>query len=54
MTKDHIDWTAFLCLLGLTLLWGVNYSAIKVSNVGLSPIFTGFLRSAIAGACGII
>lgn len=45
--------TAFLSLLGLTLLWGVNYSAIKVSNQGLSPVFTGFLRSAIAGGCGI-
>jgi drug/metabolite transporter (DMT)-like permease len=54
MTKDHIDRTAFLSLLGLTMLWGVNYSAIKVSNTGLSPIFTGFLRSAIAGSCGII
>lgn len=54
MAKDRIDLVAFLSLLGLTLLWGVNYSAIKVSNQGLSPIFTGFLRSGIAGGCGII
>ncbi len=54
MVKDHVDLTAFFALLGLTLLWGINYSAIKVSNAGISPVFTSFLRSAIASVCGVI
>lgn len=54
MTKDRIDMAGFFSILTLTLLWGLNYSAIKVSNAGLSPVFTTFLRSAIASGCGII
>jgi drug/metabolite transporter (DMT)-like permease len=53
MTKEHIDAKAFFIILALTLLWGFNYSAIKFSNTGLSPVFTSFLRSAIASVCGI-
>lgn len=54
MGKDRIDLPGFAAILALTLLWGVNYFAIKVSNTGLSPAFTAFLRSAIASACGIV
>jgi len=54
MTKDHIDIKGFFIIVVLTLLWGLNYSVIKISNEGLSPIFTSFLRSAIASFCGII
>lgn len=54
MTKDHIDARGFAAILILTILWGLNYAAIKLSNTGLSPIFTAFLRSIIASACGII
>lgn len=54
MTKDHIDIKGFFIIVVLTLLWGLNYSIIKISNEGLSPIFTSFLRSAIASFCGII
>lgn len=43
----------FLAILALTLLWGLNYPAIKVSNTGLSPIFTTFLRSVVASVCGV-
>lgn len=53
MAKDRIDFAGFLVLLVLTMLWGVNYFAIKVSNTGLSPIFTGLLRSAVASAFGV-
>ncbi len=53
MTKENIDTKGFLLILVLTLLWGFNYSAIKFSNTGLSPVFTSFLRSAIASVCGI-
>ena len=54
MTKDHLDLKGFLILLCLTMLWGVNYTAVKIANVGFAPIFNSFLRSSIASACGIV
>lgn len=54
MTKDHIDLKGFAIILILTILWGLNYPVVKLSNTGLSPIFTAFLRSSIASCCGII
>ena len=53
MTKDRVDFTGFVLILTLTILWGVNYVAIKVTNTRLSPVFTAFLRSVIASAFGI-
>ena len=53
MTRDRIDLTGFIFVLTLTILWGVNYLAIKVTNTGLSPIFTATLRSIIASVFGI-
>jgi drug/metabolite transporter (DMT)-like permease len=53
MTKDHLDLKGFLILLCLTMLWGLNYTAVKVSNVGFAPIFNAFLRSSIASLLGI-
>ncbi len=53
MAKDHLDLKGFLILLGLTMLWGLNYTAVKVSNTGFAPIFNAFLRSSIASALGI-
>jgi drug/metabolite transporter (DMT)-like permease len=38
----------------LTLLWGCNYPAVKISNLGFSPIFNAFLRSSIASVLGIL
>jgi len=54
MPKDHIDAKGFVVVLILTVLWGLNYSAIKFSNTGLSPIFTTFIRSVIASLLGVI
>jgi drug/metabolite transporter (DMT)-like permease len=54
VTKDRIDSTGFIFVLILTMLWGVNYFAIKVSCAGFSPIFTSFIRSVAASACGVI
>jgi drug/metabolite transporter (DMT)-like permease len=54
MGKDRIDLPGFAAILVLTILWGINYLAIKVSNTELSPVFTAFSRSVIASACGII
>jgi drug/metabolite transporter (DMT)-like permease len=53
MTKDRVDFTGFVLILTLTILWGVNYFAIKVTNWGLAPVFTAFLRSVIASVFGI-
>ena len=53
MTKDRVDFTGFVLILTLTILWGFNYFAIKVTNTGLSPVFTSFFRSVIASAFGI-
>jgi len=53
LTKEHIDKKGVLIILGLTLLWGLNYPVMKFTNTGLSPIFTTLLRSVIASICGI-
>ncbi len=53
MKTDHIDTRGFLAILIITILWGLNYSAIKITNAGFSPIFTSFLRSVIASVLGI-
>lgn len=53
-SKEYLDSKAILAILILTLLWGFNYSAIKYSNQGISPVFTSALRSFIASICGAI
>jgi drug/metabolite transporter (DMT)-like permease len=52
--KDHLDLKGFLILVFLTMLWGCNYSAIKISNLGFSPVFNALLRSSIASVLGIV
>jgi drug/metabolite transporter (DMT)-like permease len=52
--KDYLDLKAILILLALTLLWGFNYSAVKYSNQGISPVFACTLRSVAASLCGIL
>jgi drug/metabolite transporter (DMT)-like permease len=53
-SKEYLNVEAIIAILILTLLWGLNYAAIKFSNQGLSPCFTSALRSIIASICGII
>ena len=53
-SKDYLNLKAILAILILTLLWGFNYSAIKYSNEGISPVFASALRSLIASICGAI
>ncbi|MCJ7596154.1 MAG: DMT family transporter [Desulfobacterales bacterium] len=53
-SKDYLDFKAISAILILTLLWGFNYTAIKVSNQGISPVFASALRSIIASICGIV
>lgn len=52
-SKDYLDPRAVTLIVTLTLVWGFNYAAVKVSNEGLSPIFTSTLRSVMAALCGI-
>jgi drug/metabolite transporter (DMT)-like permease len=54
MSKDHLDIKAVVTIITLTILWGFNYTAIKYSNEGISPVFVSFLRSIIASICGLI
>jgi drug/metabolite transporter (DMT)-like permease len=53
-TKDYLDVKAVVTLIILTLFWGCNHPAIKISNQGVSPIFASTLRSIIASICGLI
>ena len=54
ISKDYLDLRAILTLIILTLLWGFNYTAVKFSNQGISPVFACALRSIIASMCGVI
>jgi drug/metabolite transporter (DMT)-like permease len=53
-SKDYLDARAIVIITILTLLWGFNYTAIKYSNEGISPVFASTLRSIIASLCGIV
>jgi len=53
-SKEYLDLKAICTVLMLTLLWGFNYTAIKFSNQGVSPVFASALRSLVASFCGVI
>jgi drug/metabolite transporter (DMT)-like permease len=53
-TKDSLDLKAVVILIIVTLFWGFNHPAIKISNQGVSPIFASTLRSIVASICGLI
>jgi drug/metabolite transporter (DMT)-like permease len=53
-SREYLDLRAMAILIILTLLWGFNYTAIKYSNQGVSPVFASTLRSMIASICGVI
>jgi len=53
-SKEHLDLSAIITLIILTLLWGLNHTAIKYSNQGVSPVFAAALRSIIASICGVV
>lgn len=46
--RDTMDGFAVGVMLALTLAWGLNGVAIKISNSGFNPVFVAFLRSSIA------
>ncbi|MBI5444782.1 MAG: DMT family transporter [Deltaproteobacteria bacterium] len=51
MTEAHIPKKAVLLLMFLSLLWGGNMVAIKLSVQGLAPVFSAAVRSVVASAC---
>jgi len=53
-SKEYLDLRATITIIILTLLWGLNYTAIKYSNQGISPVFASTLRSIIASIFGVI
>lgn len=54
-TKDYLDLRAVVILIIIvTLLWGFNHPAIKISNQGVWPIFASTLRSVVVLICGLI
>ena len=53
-SKDYLSFKAAAVVLILTILWGFNYTAIKFSNEGISPVFASALRSFIACLCGVV
>ena len=48
--RDAIDTLAVAMMIGLTLSWGLNGVAAKLSNTGYSPVFLTLVRSALGGA----
>jgi len=52
--KEYLDLPAILMMVVLTLLWGFNYTAIKVTTEGIAPVFASTLRSLIASICGVV
>lgn len=47
---DAIDTVAVAVMIALTLSWGLNGVAAKLSNGGYSPVFLTLVRSALGGA----
>jgi drug/metabolite transporter (DMT)-like permease len=48
--RDAVDTLAVVMMIGLTLSWGVNGVAAKLSNSGYSPVFLTLVRAALGGA----
>ncbi|WP_296746506.1 DMT family transporter [Mesorhizobium sp.] len=49
--RDSVDPTAAAIMVGLTLSWGLNYVAAKISYAGYDPVFVSIARSVIGGMC---
>ena len=52
--KQFLDLKGILTMIIVTLIWAFNYTAVKYSNEGISPVFASALRSIIAAICGVI
>ncbi|CCV13558.1 conserved membrane hypothetical protein [Mesorhizobium sp. STM 4661] len=49
--RDAVDMAAAGIMVGLTLSWGLNYVAAKISYAGYDPVFLSVARSVIGGLC---
>ncbi len=47
--RDEIDAAASAIMVGLTLSWGLNYVAAKMSYTGFDPVFLSLARAVIGG-----
>ena len=47
--RDAVDTLAVALMICLTLSWGLNGVAAKLSNTGYSPVFLAMVRSALGG-----
>jgi len=47
--RDTVDTIAIVIMVGLTLSWGLNGVAAKLSNTGYSPVFLTLARSVVGG-----
>jgi drug/metabolite transporter (DMT)-like permease len=54
MEEETLDLKAAGLLTGVCILWGVNAVTIKISNLGIDPVFTAGLRSVVAAVCLMI
>ena len=52
--RHVLDFKAVLLLTGICLLWGINAPAIKMSNLGVAPMFAAGIRSVVATICLIL
>jgi len=52
--KQFLDLKGIVTIIIVTLIWAFNYTAVKYSNQGISPIFACTLRSIVASICGVI
>jgi len=52
--KQFLDLKGIVTIIIVTLIWAFNYTAVKYSNEGISPVFASALRSIIAAICGVI
>ena len=52
--RHALDFKAVLLLTGICLLWGINAPGIKVSNLGVAPMFAAGIRSVVATICLIL
>jgi drug/metabolite transporter (DMT)-like permease len=49
--RDAVDAAAAALMVLLTLSWGLNYVAAKISYAGYDPVFLSIMRSLIGGLC---
>jgi drug/metabolite transporter (DMT)-like permease len=52
--RDRLDVRAVAILMACCVCWGVNQTAVKVANAGITPILQAGLRSLLAGGLVLV